>query len=64
MNNVLDLSRPFGLKGKPFPWKEEIKHFKIKPITEENYEDVLEMAKEKVLEWASYQCGLLVEKDE
>ena len=34
--------------------KETAKHYKIKPITEENYEDVLEMAKEKVLEWASY----------
>jgi hypothetical protein len=54
MNDVLDLFRPYGLNGQPYPWKEEIKHFKIKPITEENYEDVLEMAKEKVLEWASY----------
>ena len=64
MNDVLDLFRPYALDGKPYPWKEEIKHYKIKPITEENYEDVLEMAKEKVLEWASYQCGFLYEKDE
>lgn len=54
MNDVLDLFRPYGLNGQPYPWKQEIKHYKIKPITEENYEDVLEMAKEKVLEWASY----------
>jgi len=63
MNDVLDLFRPFGLNGQPYPWKQEIKHYKIKPIVEENYEDVLEMAKEKVLEWASYQCGLLIEKN-
>ena len=64
MNDVLDLFRPYGITGCPYPWKQQIKHYKIKPITEENYEDVLEMAKEKVLEWASYQCGLLYEKDE
>jgi hypothetical protein len=64
MNDVLDLFRPYGINGCPYPWKQQIKHYKIKPITEENYEDVLEMAKEKVLEWASYQCGLLYEKDE
>jgi len=64
MNDVLDLFRPHGLVGKPYPWKTGLKHYKIKPITEENYEDVLEMAKDKVLEWASYQCGLLIEKEE
>ena len=60
----MDLFRPFGLIGEPYPWKKKIKHYKIKPITEDNYEDVLEMAKDKVLEWASYQCGLLIEKEE
>ena len=64
MNDVLDQFRPHGTSGQPYPWKTSIKHYKIKPITDENYEDVLEMAKDKVLEWASYQCGLLFEKDE
>ena len=60
MNEYLDLLRPFGLWGKPFPWKKAPAFLHIS--TEEEKEEKLKKASDKVIEYCSYVCGLLVDK--
>ena len=62
LNEYLDLLRPFGLLGKPFPWKRtpNFQH----ATTEQCKEDKLKKAGDKVTEFCSYVCGLLVDKEE
>lgn len=62
MNEYLDTLRPFGIWGKPFPWKRvsEFEH----STTDKEKENKLQKSTEKVIEYCSYVCGLLVDKEE
>lgn len=62
LNEYLDLLRPFGVWGKPFPWKRTPAF--LHSSTEEAKEEKLRKATDKVAEYCSYVCGLLVDKEE
>lgn len=62
LNEYLDLLRPFGLWGKPFPWKKTPAF--LHEGSQEEREKKLQKASDKVGEYCSYVCGLLVDKEE
>eukprot|EP01017_Pseudomicrothorax_dubius_P007088 TRINITY_DN12144_c0_g1_i1.p1 TRINITY_DN12144_c0_g1~~TRINITY_DN12144_c0_g1_i1.p1 ORF type:complete len:930 (+),score=284.11 TRINITY_DN12144_c0_g1_i1:422-3211(+) len=64
LNEILDEFRPFGLKGKPAPWRNSSRKVFFKRITVETALDVLDKAKERVVEWASSMCGFIHDKDD
>ena len=59
MNEALEYFRPYDIRGKPMPWKLNQKKLTYSDIDSNNQEIVLEQAKNKVLEWSLFQCGLL-----
>ncbi|EAR83714.2 IQ calmodulin-binding motif protein, putative (macronuclear) [Tetrahymena thermophila SB210] len=63
-NEALDYQRMYGLRGKPFPWK--ITHEKIseKPHSQQDIPKILQKASEKVIEWSSCLCGIIVDKED
>ncbi|KAL4429918.1 hypothetical protein ABPG74_000284 [Tetrahymena malaccensis] len=63
-NEALDYQRMYGLRGKPFPWK--ITHEKIseKPHSSQDIPKILQKASEKVIEWSSCLCGIIVDKED
>lgn len=64
LNESLDAIRPFGLPGKPFPWKINPGRLSFIEITEFNMERVLGLSIAKLLKWASILCGFIPEKIE
>lgn len=54
----------YGLRGKPFPWK--VTHEKIgeKPHFLDDVPYVLEKAADRVAEWSSSLCGIIVDKED
>ena len=63
-NEALDILRPYGLKGRPSPWKPVSKQIIFRPIDEKGMMEILNKAKEKLLEWSSNLCGFIHDKDE
>lgn len=63
-NESLDSMRPFGLRGKPLPWKINSNKLSSITITTENIEKILGLAIAKVLEWGSFLCGFIPERIE
>ena len=61
MNEALDYFRPFDVRGKPNPWKCNPKKISYTDIDEKNIEIVLDQAKNKVMEWSCFQCGIHLE---
>ena len=64
LNESLDALRPFGLPGKPFPWKVNSTRLSYIEITEYNMERVLGLSIAKILKWASILCGFIPERIE
>ena len=63
-NEALDSMRPFGIRGKPLPWKTNSLKISSVQITEENMEKILGLAIAKVLKWGSFLCGFIPERIE
>ena len=63
-NESLDSQRVFGLLGKPFPWKTNQTRLVEKRKTKEDVPQILKAGCEKSLEWASYICGLIFDKED
>ncbi len=63
-NESLDALRPFGLPGKPLPWKINAARLSYTAITEYNIERVLGLAIAKILKWGSFLCGFIPERIE
>ncbi|KAL4494558.1 hypothetical protein ABPG72_004460 [Tetrahymena utriculariae] len=63
-NEALDSMRPFGLRGKPLPWKINSNKLSSIIITPENIEKILGLAIAKVLKWGSFLCGFIPERIE
>ena len=61
MNESLEYFRPFDIRGKPAPWKLNQKKLTYSDIDPGNMDIVLEQAKNKVIEWSLFQCGMLAE---
>ena len=56
----MDQLRPFGIWGKPFPWKSSAT---FSHQTDDSSKELkLKKASDKVIEYCSYVCGLLVDK--
>lgn len=64
MNESLDALRPYGLPGKPFPWKINAARLSYTDITKFNMDRVLGLAIAKILKWGSFLCGFIPEKIE
>lgn len=60
LNEYLDILRPFGIWGQPFPWK-KTPSFEHQGSSESRSQK-LSRAADKVVEYCSYVCGLLVDK--
>ncbi|KAL4445061.1 hypothetical protein ABPG74_018789 [Tetrahymena malaccensis] len=63
-NEALDSMRPFGLRGKPLPWKINSNKLSSIIITPDNIEKILGLAIAKVLKWGSFLCGFIPERIE
>ena len=61
LNESLEYFRPFDIRGKPTPWKLNQKKLTYSDIDQSNMDIVLEQAKNKVMEWSMFQCGMLAE---
>jgi hypothetical protein len=61
LNEFMDHERPFGIWGKPFPWKKcsSFTH----DFTDLVKEEKLRKGVDKVVEQCSYVCGLLIDKE-
>ena len=57
---MLDHERPYGVWGKPFPWKKTLSV--DKKWTRHEQERKLRMSIDKTIECCSYLCGILVDK--
>ena len=64
LNESLDALRPFGLPGKPFPWRINAARLSFTEITEYNMDRVLGLAIAKILKWGSFLCGFIPERIE
>jgi hypothetical protein len=60
LNEFLDHERPYGIWGKPFPWKNTSSF--PRDYDEAMREEKLRSSMDKVIEQCSYVCGLLVDK--
>ena len=60
----MDSMRIYGIKGKPFPWK--ITSYKMAEIERklDQSKEILQIASEKVLDWANCMCGIMFDKEE
>ena len=59
---MLDHERPYGVWGKPFPWKKTLSLDRQWPqVTEQKK---MGNAIEKTVESCSYLCGILVDKED
>ncbi|CAD8196360.1 unnamed protein product [Paramecium pentaurelia] len=54
-NESLDYFRPFGIKGKPLPWRRNVISRQIKDLDE-----TLNQSASKVVQWAETLCGILL----
>jgi hypothetical protein len=63
-NEALDSMRPFGIRGKPLPWKCNAARLSCILINDDNIEKVLGLAIAKVLKWGSFLCGFIPERFE
>lgn len=62
LNEMLDHERPYGIWGKPFPWKKVISIDRKWSKEEELLK--LKKSMEKTIESCSYLCGILVDKED
>jgi hypothetical protein len=63
-NESLDSQRVFGILGRPFPWKTNQSRLSYKKKSEKDIPFILKAGCEKTLEWASYICGLIFDKED
>ena len=59
LNEILDSYRPYGLKGPPLPWSNNIRTLTYKYCEEERIDEIFCEAREKVLKWAALESGTL-----
>ncbi|KAL4505248.1 hypothetical protein ABPG72_016315 [Tetrahymena utriculariae] len=63
-NESLNLFRPyFALGGSPYAWSKSEKNIIFCFATQQNIDSILEKAKKKVIEWASFLCGIINEHE-
>lgn len=60
----MDNQRVYGLLGRPFPWKTNQNRLIEKKIENNNIPKILKTATDKTLEWGSYLCGIIFDKED
>ena len=63
-NEALDNQRIFGLLGRPFPWKTNQNRLNEQELTNKDIPKTLRVATDKTIEWASYLCGIIFDKED
>jgi hypothetical protein len=61
LNEALDHERPYGLLGRPFPWKAKDKF--DRRLRRGDYLSMVDSAKERVLVWCEANCGTFFDKE-
>ena len=64
LNEALDFYRPYGLKGKPYPWQTNPMKKGLDKIKEKDAEKLLKKARDKVMEWSIFLCGFMPDKED
>ena len=59
LNEMLDSYRPYGLKGPPLPWSQNLWTLTYKYSEEDWIDEIFSESREKVLKWATTECGTL-----
>ncbi|CAK79225.1 unnamed protein product (macronuclear) [Paramecium tetraurelia] len=54
-NEALDYHRPFGIKGRPLPWRKNVIYRQVSSV-----EDTLEKSAIRVMQWAETLSGILL----
>lgn len=63
-NEALNIFRPFyTLGGPPYSWTKSEKNLVSGKATTKNLAFILDKSKARVIEWASYLCGLVNEEE-
>jgi hypothetical protein len=61
----LNFYRPFyALGGSPYLWSKSEKNLILGVVSQKNLGSIEEKTQSKVIEWASFLCGLINEKEE
>lgn len=58
LNEALDFYRPYSINGVPYPWRPSpsaIARF----VRDDEVEEILERAKDKVLFWSTFRAGFI-----
>ncbi len=60
----MNLYRPFyALGGPPYSWSTTERNLNTAKVTSKSIENVVKKAKEKVVEWAFFLCGIINEAE-
>lgn len=59
LNEILDGYRPYGIKGPPLPWSVNRRTLTYKYSEDDRIDEIFHEAREKILTWASTECGTL-----
>lgn len=54
-NEALDYHRPFGIKGRPLPWRKNVIFRQVNSV-----DDTLEKSAIRVVQWAETLSGILL----
>ncbi|EGR29693.1 IQ calmodulin-binding motif family protein, putative [Ichthyophthirius multifiliis] len=64
-NESLNSFRPYYLiGGEPYQWNKSEKNLIMVKPNSQNLDQILEKAKKKIIEWISYLCGVINDKDQ
>ena len=58
----LERNKPYGEKGKPFPWEQNYSIMHEKRLNEVSLEKTMNKCLSKVEEYLMYGCGVISEK--
>jgi hypothetical protein len=58
----LERSRPYGERGRPFPWEEKYSHSTVRQIPAVSLPRIFERARSRMAEFLSFRCGLIAEQ--
>jgi hypothetical protein len=58
----LERSRPYGERGRPYPWEEKYSHSTVRQIPAVSLPRIFERARGRMAECLSFRCGLIAEQ--
>ena len=59
LNEIFDNYRPYGLKGPPLPWSNNLRTLTYKYSEEDRIDEIFSETRDKLLKWSLTECGTL-----